>query len=149
MSTNPISYAAAGGVVIDETGTQVLVLVRPSRDEIRLPKGHQEPHEAPLTTAYREIGEESGYTDLELIADLGEQLVVFLLRNRPVQRTEHYYLLRLRSRQTRAQPEDDQDQFFSVWVTWEEALAQLTFEAEREWLRRAQEAWQKQTWTPD
>ena len=139
MMSEPVVYSAAGGVVVDETGTQVLVLVRPARDEIRLPKGHVEPGEAPLTTAYREVSEESGYTDLELVADLGEQLVVFMLQDRPVQRTEHYYLMRRRSRQESARPAGDAAQFFSVWVSWDEALANLTFEAEREWLRRARQ----------
>jgi 8-oxo-dGTP pyrophosphatase MutT (NUDIX family) len=139
MMSEPVVYSAAGGVIVDETGTQVLVLVRPTRDEIRLPKGHVEPGEAPLTTAYREVSEESGYTDLELVADLGEQLVVFMLQDRPVQRTEHYYLMRLRSHQESARPDGDATQFFSVWVSWDEALANLTFEAEREWLRRARQ----------
>ena len=36
-----------------------------------LPKGHVEGHESLIDTARREIYEESGVTDLELVADLG------------------------------------------------------------------------------
>ena len=36
-------YAAAGGVVVD--GDRMLVLERPERNEVRLPKGHVEPGE--------------------------------------------------------------------------------------------------------
>ena len=56
-----IRYQAAGGVVVDDD--QVLVLLRPSRDEIRLPKGHVERGESARQPAMREVREESGYAD--------------------------------------------------------------------------------------
>ena len=92
-----ISYTASGGVVTDAEGTHVLLLIRPERDEVRLPKGHVEPGEALADTALREVAEEAGYDDLEIVADLGEQLVAFPLNDQVVQRIEHYFLLRARS----------------------------------------------------
>ena len=53
-----VTYTSAGGVVIDGTGDQVLVLVRPERDEVRLPKGHIEAWESAEDAALREVGEE-------------------------------------------------------------------------------------------
>ncbi len=70
-----IRYPSAGGVVVD--GERVLVLLRPSRDEIRLPKGHVERGESARQTALREVIEESGYAQLEVAADLGRQVVEF------------------------------------------------------------------------
>ena len=133
----PILYTAAGGVVTDATGEQVLLLIRPSSDEVRLPKGHVEPGELPPQAALREVAEESGYTDLEIVTSLGQQLVAFPLGKRSIQRTEYYYLMQLRSRQQAERPAAD-EQFFPIWVSWQEALENLTFEAEREWVRRAQ-----------
>ncbi|MFN2114867.1 MAG: NUDIX domain-containing protein, partial [Anaerolineae bacterium] len=70
-----LRYAAAGGVVVD--GGRVLLLDRPSRGEVRLPKGHIEPDESSADAALRETAEESGYGDLRIEADLGNQLVSF------------------------------------------------------------------------
>lgn len=134
----PILYFAAGGVVSDTAGEKVLLLIRPSRDEVRLPKGHIEAGESPQEAALREVGEESGYIDLEILADLGEQFVAFPIGKRAIRRTEHYYLMRLRTPQQAERPSKDEQQFFTIWVPWEEALTHLTFEAEQEWVRRAQ-----------
>ncbi|MGC9521398.1 MAG: NUDIX domain-containing protein [Anaerolineae bacterium] len=134
-------YTAAGGVVVDAR-EKVLLLIRPERDEVRLPKGHVEPGESLKETALRETMEETGYGDLEIVTDLGEQLITFLLDGRKIERTEHYYLMRLASTERSSRPRADREQFFVVWVSWDEAEVHLTFEAEKEWIRRAQLAWE-------
>ncbi|MBN1873965.1 MAG: NUDIX domain-containing protein [Anaerolineae bacterium] len=139
MSTT-ITYYAAGGVLVNLQHTKVLLLVRPAQDEVRLPKGHIEPGETSQDTALREVMEETGYNDLEIITDLGEQLVIFTWKNRIVRRNEHYYLMHVcSSQQTERLPEDEQ-QFFPTWASWAEAQEYITFEAEREWLQRAYRA---------
>ncbi len=60
---------SAGGVVLSDEG-QVLV-VNQRGDSWSLPKGHVDPGENLLTTAQREIYEESGVQDLTLIKELG------------------------------------------------------------------------------
>ncbi|HOC20626.1 MAG TPA: NUDIX domain-containing protein [Anaerolineae bacterium] len=140
-----VSYTAAGGVVTDGTGEQVLLLIRPSQDEVRLPKGHIDPGETPEAAALREAIEETGYDDLEILAPLGQQLVVFSTDNSNVRRTEIFFLMRARSRHETPRPPEDEAQFFTIWVTWEEAWAHLTFEAEREWIRRARQAISRHT----
>ena len=131
------TYTAAGGVLVDASGTQVLLLIRPSRDEVRLPKGHVEPGETLQDAALREVIEESGYADIVVIKELGEQLVAFQYNGRQVQRTEYYFLMRARSKQLHPRPEVDENQFFATWVDWEQANMVITFDAEREWLKRA------------
>lgn len=131
------TYRAAGGVVASPDDHQVLLLIRPGRDEIRLPKGHIDAGEAPESAALREVREETGYAQLELLADLGEQLVTFLLGDLTIQRAERYFLMRTISLEQVKRPRNDEQQFFVVWVGWHEALAHLTFEAEKEWIRRA------------
>jgi 8-oxo-dGTP pyrophosphatase MutT (NUDIX family) len=132
-----IRYQAAGGVVVDDD--QVLVLCRPSRDEVRLPKGHMKKGESRVETALREVAEESGYANLEVAADLGHQVVEYDYANAHVIRDEYYFLLYLQG-DRRAQEQEQEHQFIPTWASWEEALAHLTFEAEREWLRRARAA---------
>ena len=132
-----ISYTASGGIVTNAEGTHVLLLIRPERDEVRLPKGHVEPEEALAEAALREVTEETGYDDLEIVADLGEQLVAFPLDGKVVRRTEHYFLMRARTPHQTERPQSDDQQFFTIWVPWDEAPTHLTFEAEQVWIRRA------------
>lgn len=135
----PVVYAAAGGIVTDAAGDLILLLIRPSRDEVRLPKGHIEPDETPNAAALREVAEETGYDDLEIIAPLGSQLVAYPMGNHAVRRTETFFLMRTRSHREASRPSED-EQFFPIWLPWDEALEHLTFEAEREWVRRARAA---------
>jgi 8-oxo-dGTP pyrophosphatase MutT (NUDIX family) len=141
------TYTSAGGVVIDATGDRVLTLLRPKRlgpdgrPEVRLPKGHIEPGESRQQAALREVREEAGLSDLEILADLGHQTVEFNWKGHHYVRDESYYLMMLSPGAPPGQPEK---QFEALWLTWEETLARLTFEAEREWVQRAQMAWASQ-----
>ena len=126
-------YTAAGGVVV--RGGHVLVLRRPGRGEVRLPKGHVEPGEGAEAAAMRETREESGYVDLVPGADLGTQIVEFDYEGRHIVRTERYFLMTLAAPD--APSFGGEAQFEPVWLAWDDALAALTFEAEREWVRRA------------
>jgi 8-oxo-dGTP pyrophosphatase MutT (NUDIX family) len=133
-----IRYQAAGGVVVDRND-RVLVLRRPSRGEVRLPKGHVEKGESHLEAALREVAEESGYTNLAILADLGHQVVEFEYQGRRIVRDEYYYLLQLRN-VGQAEQSAGELQFDPDWIGWDQALVELTFEAEREWMRRAHAA---------
>jgi 8-oxo-dGTP pyrophosphatase MutT (NUDIX family) len=129
-----IRYQAAGGVVVDSG--RVLVLRRPSREEVRLPKGHIKKKESRAEAALREVTEESGYADLEILADLGHQVVEYDYQGAHVVRDEYYYLMHLRSsRQT--EREEQEHQFIPDWLDWDEALSTLTYQPEREWVQRA------------
>lgn len=130
-------YNAAGGVLIDTTGKHVLLLIRPQRDEVRLPKGHVEPGETVEQAAVREVREETGYADVEILDYLGKQHVAFTYQETAIQRIESYFLMQIRSERKTA-PEETDDQFFPIWATWDEAKQHLTFDAEREWIDRAE-----------
>jgi 8-oxo-dGTP pyrophosphatase MutT (NUDIX family) len=138
------TYAAAGGVVVDGSGQRVLVLVRARRKgpggspEIRLPKGHVEPGEARREAALREVREESGLSNLVILADLGRQMVSFTWDGVRYLRDERYFLMAIRSEVRYDRPEA---QFERLWLPWADAATRLTFEAEREWVRRAHNAW--------
>lgn len=131
-----VYYRAAGGVVVHQG--KVLLLDRPSRGEVRLPKGHVEEGESPAETASREVREETGYAHLDVVADLGTQQVQFLdlFRERQVTRDERYFLMRLRDEQ-QVERDEHEHQFIPIWVPVSDAVARLTFETEGEFVRRA------------
>lgn len=60
---------SAGGIVLN-ANNEVLV-VNQNNDSWSLPKGHLDPGEDALAAAKREILEESGVSELEMIRDLG------------------------------------------------------------------------------
>jgi 8-oxo-dGTP pyrophosphatase MutT (NUDIX family) len=130
---------------VKESDEKVLVLLRAARlgpeghPEVRLPKGHIESGEDPQQTALREVREEAGLSMLEIVASLGHQSVEFDWQDVHHIRNETYYLMTTTSSTQYQKPER---QFERQWLTWENALSQLTFEAEREWLRRARLVWQ-------
>lgn len=68
MQKTTISYSA-GGVVMNQLGE--VVVVNQNHDSWSLPKGHIDPGEDALTAAKREITEESGITNLDVLREIG------------------------------------------------------------------------------
>lgn len=60
-----------GGIVIGDGGRIAMVRNRNGNGAWLFPKGKAEPGETPEETARREVSEETGLTDLELLDDLG------------------------------------------------------------------------------
>jgi len=148
-------YKAAGGVVIqrgmiegldkelDEEKAYVLLLDRPDRDEVRLPKGHIDPGEDAQEAALRETEEEAGFADLSILADLGSQTVEFDYKGRHYIRGERYFLMTLRSSRCSVRPTQDEEQFRPLWIELENAADRLTFDAEQTVVRAAVERYRK------
>ena len=138
------TYQSAGGVVVDSRGQ--LLLIERTIDgvhEIRLPKGHIDPGEAPEDAACREVCEETGYCDVQIVRDLGWATVSFETSYEYVVRQERFFLMTLRSERLRPpQFQTDQEALYSNrWTSGlDQAEALLTFEAEKAVVRRARVA---------
>ena len=79
---------------------------------------------------------------MEIIGDLGEYLNEFILPDERVLRHEHFYLMRLtdpiRGEPHFNSPDADEARFTPRWAAdLADAEAQITFESEREFIRRA------------
>ena len=131
-----IYYRSAGGVVYWDG--RILLLDRPSRGETRLPKGHVESGESDAEAALREVTEETGYACLEIVADLGVRHVEFhdAYKDRDVQRDERFFLMYLQAG-GQVKRNDPEAQFVPRWVPSDKASGLLTFDSEREFVRRA------------
>lgn len=141
--TSVIFYQSAGGVVVDPSD-RVLLIERTvdGVHEVRLPKGHIEPDELPAHAAVREVCEETGYCDVAIRADLGWHTVHFERSGVIVVRRERYYLMDLTSdRQQAPQFVSEREALFrTLWVAgFAEAERRLTYQAEKDVLRRAQD----------
>lgn len=138
-------YTAAGGVVLDEAGRVLLLERWIKRDaglihEIRLPKGHVDRGETDEDAALREVCEESGHCLLQVVADLGTAITEWTNWREHVQRSEHYYLMRLTSLE-RVEPDfhgADEALFSTIWAAdLIEAEARLTYASEKGFAGRA------------
>ena len=76
-------------------------------------------------------------SDLEIVADLGSRVVEFDYRGDHYIRTEHYFLMRIRSDRQRPRNAKDSAQFNVRWIPTADAITALTFPAEQDALRRA------------
>ena len=127
---------SAGGVVVRGEQTLVIVPVRRAADGssvLGLPKGHIDPGETPLQTALREVREETG-VEAEPVRELGEVRYWYRREGRTVPKSVVFYLLRYSSGNT----EDHDEEVEEVrWMALAEACAALTYEGEREMVRRA------------
>jgi 8-oxo-dGTP pyrophosphatase MutT (NUDIX family) len=136
MGKRPVrTYEAAGGIVVREG--EVLLLCRPARGEIRLPKGHVEPGESRQEAALRETREEAGLAHPRLVADLGRQQVEFDYEGFRVIRQEFYFLMTAEDLEPYPRSPEDVREFIPFWSSLAEAETLLTFPTEKEFLRRA------------
>ena len=127
---------SAGGVVL--RGDEVAVIVPIKRDArgnrvLGLPKGHLDGDETPAQAATREVREEAGIT-AELIEPLGEVSYTYERKGRRVGKRVAFFLFRYLDGDV---ADHDHEIEEARWMPLREAAEALTYDGEREVLRRA------------
>ncbi len=86
----------AGGIVFrrDGEGAVEILLIQDAKDRWTIPKGHIEEGETAQQTAKREIGEEAGLTDTEVLGWLGKIHFRYRRVDKLVLMTTQIYLVR-------------------------------------------------------
>jgi ADP-ribose pyrophosphatase YjhB (NUDIX family) len=123
--------SAAGGVVVDPRGR--VAVVRQRARTWSLPKGHVEDGEAVLDAARREIHEECGLADLELVRELGSYTRLGFRYGLPERKTITLFLFR--SPEATLQPRDP-DNPEARWVPPESVAGTLSNPADGRFFTR-------------
>lgn len=100
------------------------------------PKGAIEPGESELDTVRREVWEETGIKDFEIIPGFRKKIQYFYRKSRQlVRKTVIFYLARSFTKDVTLSYEH----VGYIWLGYEEALRRLTFKTARDTLREAHE----------
>jgi 8-oxo-dGTP pyrophosphatase MutT (NUDIX family) len=137
MSTRPRGEEfSAGGVVVRGDEMIAIVPVKRSADGSRvlgLPKGHPDGDETPEQAATREVAEETGVT-ARLIEPLGDVEYRYERKGRPVHKVVRFFLFEYERGDL---ADHDHEIEEAEWLPLADAATRLTYEGEREMVRRA------------
>ena len=118
----------AGGVVFrrDAEGKVEILLAQDAKDRWTIPKGHIEPGETPRITAEREIQEETGLQEMDVLNHLGKTQFRYRRQNSLVLMTMHVCLVRAKG-DTNALVKEEWMNGIS-WFPFNEALDKIEYE---------------------
>jgi 8-oxo-dGTP pyrophosphatase MutT (NUDIX family) len=127
---------SAGGVIVRRNGVEPYVLlIRDPYENWGLPKGHLEPKETPVQAATREVAEETGLTQLDILDSLPTIDWYFRDRGQLVHKFCHFFLIECACGDPT--PQVDEGISACVWLTVPEAIRTVTYANAREVLQIA------------
>jgi 8-oxo-dGTP pyrophosphatase MutT (NUDIX family) len=133
----PREEVSAGGIVFRRTAEGVrYLLIRDSYRNWGFPKGHLEAEESPDAAAVREVHEETGLRRLDMKGPIEIIDWNFRFRGRLVHKVCHFFLIEAASGQPR--PLRREGITACKWLTFDEAVAKVSYENARAVLARAQ-----------
>ena len=131
MNQIPKETKSAGGVVLNEKG--LVLVVSQHGTSWSLPKGHIESGEDKLTAARREISEEAGVAQLDLIRELGNysRFRIGQAGGEDQSELKTIYMFLFRTNETLLKPTDPHNPQ-ACWVKRNEVASLLTHPKDRE-----------------
>ncbi len=112
------SITAAGGLIENSNG-KYLVIERLGK--IDLPKGKAEEDETPAQTALREVGEETGLTEMLLSDEICQTYHTYELRGEKILKTTHWFKM-CEVGEPDLTPQTEENITSAKWLTKEEIL---------------------------
>ena len=118
----------AGGIVFrrDDKGQVEILLIQDDKDRWTIPKGHIEEGETAQQTAQREIGEEAGLTETDVLGWLGKIHFRYRRIDKLVLMTTQIYLVRAKGDTNAIQKEEWMNGI--KWFTFHYALDAIEYE---------------------
>lgn len=139
-----IDELSAGGLVVRD-GEILLISLSDGR-RWQLPKGHLEPGESEADAAVREVREETGVRGA-VVAPLPEIEYWFVQAGRRVHKRVVYYLLDYVSGSELDY--DPSEVSGAAWFSWDEGIARLSFDNERDVAQAGRERYRRRAETGD
>src|SRR6266699_7287543 len=126
---------SSGGVVYrwDKDKALFLLLGSEKRGTWCLPKGLIEPDEDEVTTAIREVREETGVSRVKIKGKIGLIRYQFGYRAKTFDKTVHFFLFETDQADSKVGSEHD----FEEWLPYDEALQSLSYPNEKDMLSKA------------
>lgn len=139
MSTDAVAERedfSAGGVVVDGERMIAIVPIKRAADGSKvlgLPKGHPDGDETAEQAATREVSEETGVS-ARLISELGDVEYRYARKGRSVHKRVRFFLFEYEHGDV---ADHDHEIEQAEWITLQDGARRLTYEGEREMVRRA------------
>lgn len=137
-----MSFERSAGAIIfrkEEGETFYLLLNYPTANVKTywdLPKGHIEKGEKELVTVIREVEEETGLKDIKILDGFKEWIKYsFMSGKQFVSKVVTFYLAETQRKEVQISSEH----IGYIWLTYEDALAKLTFDNAKDVLKKAKE----------
>ena len=130
-----VKVISSGGVVyrVDNGIPLFLILTSNKRGVWCLPKGLIEENEDEVTTAMREVREETGVSRVKLRGKVGQIKYQFGFRAKTFDKTVHFFLFETDQADAKVGTEHDAME----WVPYEKALKTLSYPNEKDMLSKA------------
>ncbi|MGB2787158.1 MAG: NUDIX domain-containing protein [Candidatus Saccharimonadaceae bacterium] len=118
----------AGGIVFrrDKNGEVEILLIQDHKDRWTIPKGHIEEGETAQQAAKREIGEEAGLHDVDMLGWLGKIHFRYRRLDKLVLISQQVYLMRVKTSGEEIQKEDWMNGI--KWFKFHDALDEIEYE---------------------
>ena len=128
-------YAYGVIVFYVENSSVYYLILKQIQGHWSFPKGHAEKDETTLETAKRELEEETGIMEIELISDKPQVKDEYIIKkSKPVQKFVEFYIGEVKSKDIVMQ---DGEIFDHKWITAEEGDDILTYESSKRLLKSA------------
>jgi bis(5'-nucleosidyl)-tetraphosphatase len=136
-TTGQIKEYSAGFLVFSEfDGERRYLILHYPGGHFDFAKGHLEAKENNLEAAHRELAEETGIDQIEIINGFEEQITYNFRRGRtPVKKTVTFFLGKTSQQQVKISHEHHD----AFWLNFDEALAKVTFANAKNILSKAEQ----------
>ena len=125
---------SAGAIVFIKEKKPLYLLLHYEAKHWDFPKGNVEKGEKDLETVKREISEETGIKDVEIVKDFKEKIhYYYKLKNELISKDVVFYLAKTKTKQIKLSFEH----IGSKWLPFDKAIGQLTYKNAKEILKKA------------
>ena len=133
---------SAGGVVIkDNEKSLEILLIKDRFGHWTWPKGHIEDGETPQEAALREISEETGLSDLEIVEQIGEQRYSFIKDDKEISKKVTIFLVKYQGEGSFKVQTSEIDS--AVWYSPEEAVEMIEYNGSKDILNNGIDAFRR------